>query len=197
MTGTVTRDASSNAGAAILQEFVSIASSRDMHLWTVPSDARHPLTTPNTLSTSPDVVAAMAAAITRITDRGHDLSETYGEMHRSGDRGSAGWPLGGGLGDLSGDANAVSSTLGDPILDPVTRGSSYIQAIAYRGTNGIEARTILTYSQYRTRRRPGRTTRPGSSRTSTGCGSRGRPTRSTTSSSTSSTSPVGEVPAQP
>ncbi len=69
-------------------------------------------------------------------------------MHYSGDRGSAGCPLGGGLGDLSGDANAVSSASGDRVLDPVTRGSSYIQAIAFRGKNGISARTILTYSQY-------------------------------------------------
>ena len=141
-------DATSNAGAAIFQEFVSVASSRDVDLWTVPFDPKKPLTTPNTLSTSQDVVDAMAAAIKRITDRGNDLTETYGELHRSGDRGSAGWPLGGGLGDLSGDANAVSSTLGDPILDPVTRGSSYIQAVAFRGKKDIEARTILTYSQY-------------------------------------------------
>ncbi len=141
-------DATSSAGAAIFQEFVAIASSRDVDLWEVPFSAKQPLTTPRTLSTSQDVVDAMAAAITRITDRGYDLTETYGEMHRSGDRGSAGWPLGGGLGDLSGDANAVSSTLGDPVLDPVTRGSSYIQAVAFRGRTGIQARTILTYSQY-------------------------------------------------
>jgi acyl-homoserine-lactone acylase len=141
-------DPTSNAGAAIFQEFVDVADERGVNLWTVPFDAQHPLTTPRTLSTSADVVDAMSAAITRITDRGHDLTETYGELHRSGDRGSAGWPLGGGLGDLSGDANAVSSTLGDPVLDPVTRGSSYIQAIAFRGRKDIVARTILTYSQY-------------------------------------------------
>lgn len=141
-------DPTSNAGAAIFQEFVDVADERGVNLWTVPFDAQHPLTTPRTLSTSADVVDAMSAAITRITDRGHDLTETYGELHRSGDRGSAGWPLGGGLGDLSGDANAVSSTLGDPVLDPVTRGSSYIQAIAFRGRKDIVARTVLTYSQY-------------------------------------------------
>jgi acyl-homoserine-lactone acylase len=141
-------DPTSNAGAAIFEEFVSIASSRKVSLWAVPFDKDHPLTTPRTLSTSQDVVDAMAAAITRVTDRGYDLSERYGELHRSGDRGSAGWPLGGGLGDLSGDANAVSSTIGDAILDPATRGSSYIQAVAFRGKTGIEARTILTYSQY-------------------------------------------------
>ncbi|CAI9418926.1 penicillin acylase family protein [Nocardioides sp. T2.26MG-1] len=141
-------DATSSAGAAIFQEFVALADQRDVRLWEVPFSAAQPLTTPRTLSTSQPVVDAMAAAIARVTDRDPDLTATYGELHRSGDRGSAGWPLGGGLGDLSGDANAVSSTLGDPVLDPVTRGSSYIQAIAFRGTEEVVARTILTYSQY-------------------------------------------------
>ena len=141
-------DATSNAGATIFQEFALVAGQRGVNLWEVPFSARKPLTTPHTLSTDPEVVDAMAAAIKRITDRGHTFDQTYGEMHRSGDRGSAGWPLGGGLGDTTGDANAVSSTLGDAVLDPVTRGSSYIQAIAFRGTSEIVARTILTYSQY-------------------------------------------------
>ena len=141
-------DATSSAGAAIFEEFMDVAGDRGVNLWAVPFSAQHPLTTPRTLSTSPDVVDALAAAVKRITDRGLDLGATYGSMHRSGDRGSAGFPLGGGLGDQSGDANAVSSTLGDPILDPVTRGSSYIQTIAFRGKTGIDAHTILTYSQY-------------------------------------------------
>ncbi|HEY0948945.1 penicillin acylase family protein [Nocardioides sp.] len=141
-------DATSNAGAAIFQEFVRVADQRDLTLWEVPFSPERPLTTPRTLSTAQPVVDAMTAAIELVTARDPDLASTYGELHRSGDRGSAGWPLGGGLGDLSGDANAVSSTLGDPVLDPVTRGSSYIQAIAFRGRARVQARTILTYSQY-------------------------------------------------
>jgi len=141
-------DATSNAGAAIFQEFVRVADQRDLTVWEVPFSPEQPLTTPRTLSTAQPVVDAMTAAIELVTARDPDLGSTYGELHRSGDRGSAGWPLGGGLGDLSGDANAVSSTLGDPVLDPVTRGSSYIQAIAFRGRTGLQARTILTYSQY-------------------------------------------------
>ncbi|MBI2243431.1 MAG: penicillin acylase family protein [Nocardioides sp.] len=141
-------DATSSAGAAIFQEFVRLADQRDVGLWEVPFSPAHPLTTPRTLSTAQPVVDALAAAIALVTDRDAGLTKTYGELHRSGDRGSAGWPLGGGLGDLSGDANAVSSTLGDPVLDPVTRGSSYLQAIAFRGRTGVDARTILTYSQY-------------------------------------------------
>ena len=141
-------DATSNAGATIFQEFALVAGQRDVNLWEVPFSPARPLTTPRTLSTAPEVVDAMRTAIERITARGHTFGQTYGEMHRSGDRGSAGWPLGGGLGDTTGDANAVSSTLGEAVLDPVTRGSSYIQAIAFRGRSEVVARTILTYSQY-------------------------------------------------
>jgi acyl-homoserine-lactone acylase len=141
-------DPTSSIGATIFQKFAQVASQRDVELWEVPFSAAKPLTTPNTLRTSDDVVDAMADAIAAITDRGYTLDQTYGDTHFSGDRGSAGWPLGGGLGDTTGDANAVSSTLGDAVLDPVTRGSSYIQAIAFRGKSEIVARTILTYSQY-------------------------------------------------
>jgi hypothetical protein len=42
---------------------------------------------------------------------------------------------------------AVSSTLDDPILDPVTRGSSYIQAIAFRGK--LVGSVHLTGGDYR------------------------------------------------
>ena len=142
-------DASSSAGAAIFEEFAYLASSRGVTLWKVPFDPDHPLTTPRTLSTDQTVVDTMADAIEKVTDRG-ELTDTYGDFHRSGDRGDPepGYPLGGGLGDTTGDANAVSSTLGDPVLDPVTRGSSYIQRIAFTGKTGIDAKTILTYSQY-------------------------------------------------
>ncbi|WP_395658398.1 penicillin acylase family protein [Nocardioides sp.] len=139
-------DPTSSAGAAIFEEFVRLASANKVSLWTVPFDADHPLTTPNTLSTGQAVVDTMKAAIETVTAR-FDLTDTYGDMHVSGDRGSAGWPLGGGLGDLSGDAN-VTKGGADPVLDPVTYGSSHIQAIAFTGKTGITARTILTYSQY-------------------------------------------------
>ena len=139
-------DPTSSAGAAIFEEFVRLASAHGVNLWQVPFDAAHPLTTPRTLSTDQAVVDTMTAAITAVTDR-FPLTATYGDMHVSGDRGSAGWPLGGGLGDLSGDAN-VTKGGSDPVLDPVNYGSSYIQRIAFRGKTGINARTILTYSQY-------------------------------------------------
>lgn len=141
-------DATSSAGATLFQLFMDVADERGLKLWEVPFSPKRPLTTPRTLSTAPEVVDAMTAAVERYSARGLGLDDTYGDAHRSGDRGSAEWPLGGGLGDLTGDANAVSSTLGDPVLDLVTRGSSYIQAVAFRGRTGIDARTILTYSQY-------------------------------------------------
>ena len=137
----------SSAGAGIFEEFVRYASLDGVNLWEVPFDAKHPFTTPRRLSTSPEVVTAMTEAITAVTDR-FDLTATYGDMHRSGDNSTAGWPIGGGLGNLSGDANATQSQTGDPVLDPITYGSSYIQAIAFVGKKDISARTILTYSQY-------------------------------------------------
>lgn len=139
-----TSNPTASSGAAIFQQFMNLVPRAA--LWEVKFDAKNPLTTPNTLSTAQPIVDAMAAAIERVEAKG--LDKTYGELHHSGDRGSAGWPMGGGLGDRTGDANAVSSTLGDPVLDPVTRGSSHIQSIAFVGTSEIDARTILTYSQY-------------------------------------------------
>ena len=101
----------SSAGAGIFEEFVRYASLDGVNLWEVPFDAKHPFTTPRRLSTSPEVVTAMTEAITAVTDR-FDLTATYGDMHRSGDNSTAGWPVGGGLGNLSGDANATQSQTG-------------------------------------------------------------------------------------
>ena len=138
-----------SVGAGIFQEFVRFASRDGVRLWEVPFSPSEPLTTPNTLSTAPEVVAAMTKAITAITDRGFAIDAPYGEMHRSGDRGDADAqiPVSGGLGNLSGDAN-VTQGGADPVLDPVTTGSSYIQAIAFVGESEIDARTVLTYGQY-------------------------------------------------
>lgn len=141
------RSDTTSVGAGIFQEFVRIASRDGVNLWDVPFDASKPLTTPRTLSTDQDVVDAMTEAINTITDAGFDLDQPYGDMHVSGDRGTAGWALSGGLGDISGDANVTRGSP-DAVLDPVTYGSSYIQRIAFVGKKGIDANTILTYSQY-------------------------------------------------
>jgi len=135
-------------GTAIFQEFVRFASADGVNLWKVPFDPKHPLTTPRTLSTAKPVVTAMREAIGTLTDAGVKLGAPYGSMHQSGDRGDeAGIPISGGLGNLSGDANATNGS-GDPVLGGVQQGSSYIQAIAFEGETGVDAHTVLTYSQY-------------------------------------------------
>ena len=68
----------------------------------------------------------------------------------AGDRGAPAIPLGGGLGDAAGNANALKSYLpeeNDDRYQPITYGSSHIQAIAFRKKGAPIARTILTYSQ--------------------------------------------------
>ena len=93
----------------------------------------------------------MAKAINTLTARGIDLTAPYGSMHQAADRGDEGAriPISGGLGSATGDANATSSSgTDDPVVGGVNVGSSYIQAIAFRGPKKVEARTVLTYSQY-------------------------------------------------
>lgn len=136
-----------SVGTAIFAEFMVRANADGVTLWEVPFDAKKPLTTPRRLSTSPAVVDTMAAAIQDLRDRDVDLSAPYGTMHYSGDRGDEGLflPLGGGLGNTTGDANAVSS---GGSVGAVVSGSSHIQAIAFRGKDRVVARTMLTYGQY-------------------------------------------------
>ena len=59
-------------------------------------------------------------------------------------------PLGGGLGDQAGNANALASkapTENSGFLKPSTYGSSHIQAISFLDGGGVDAHTILTYGQ--------------------------------------------------
>ena len=65
-------------------------------------------------------------------------------------RGAPPIPLGGGLGDEAGNANALASR--NPVANsgcvkPVTYGSSHIQAISFLDGGGVDAKTILTYGQ--------------------------------------------------
>ncbi|MFC7495816.1 MULTISPECIES: penicillin acylase family protein [unclassified Nocardioides] len=145
------RSDTTSVGTAIFQEFMRLAGADKVSLWEVPFSAKHPFTTPRTLSTAQPVVDTMAKAIKTLTDRGIDLRAPYGSMHQSADRGDEGEGIGvsGGLGNTTGDANAVSSSgTDDPVVGGVNVGSSYIQAIAFRGKREVEARTVLTYGQY-------------------------------------------------
>jgi acyl-homoserine-lactone acylase len=119
--------------------------------WTVPFDPADPMNTPRDLNErDPRVVQAMRDAIAAVRDRGVALDARWGELQVAGDRGAPPVPLGGGTGDALGNANALGSH--EPVQNadayrPVTYGSSHIQAIAFRGTDGLSARTILTYGQ--------------------------------------------------
>jgi acyl-homoserine-lactone acylase len=78
------------------------------------------------------------------------MDATWGEVQVSGDRGAPAIPLGGGLGDQAGNANALASkapTENSGFLKPITYGSSHIQAISFLPAGAVDAKTILTYGQ--------------------------------------------------
>jgi acyl-homoserine-lactone acylase len=119
--------------------------------WRVPFDPSHPVSTPRDLDeTNPQVVQAMKDAIAHLRSRNVPMNATWGSLQVAGDRGAPPIPLGGGLGDEAGNANALDSY--EPVqnkghLKPVTFGSSHIQAVSFLAQGGIDTRTILTYGQ--------------------------------------------------
>ncbi|WP_139977812.1 penicillin acylase family protein [Nocardioides litoris] len=120
-------------------------------LWVVPFSAADPLGTPRDLAdANPQVVAAMRDAIAALRRRGVAFDAPWGSLQVAGDRGAPALPLGGGNGDDAGNANALAAyepSANGRRFRPVTYGSSHIQAIAFTGRRGVDARTILTYGQ--------------------------------------------------
>jgi len=139
-----------SVGTHIFEEFIKRAPADA--LWEVPFSANDPFNTPRDLAeTNADVQAAMADAIAYLRDEGVPFDATWGSLQVAGDRGTGPIPLGGGLGDLAGNANALSSYTpkqNSNRFRPITYGSSHIQAIAFLDEGKVRARTILTYSQY-------------------------------------------------
>lgn len=136
-------------GNHIFEAFVKRAPT-GTNLWSVPFDAKDPINTPRGLKTDAPVVAAMQAAIDAVRDAGVPFDATWGSLQVAGDRGAPALPIGGGDGDLAGNANAVASRNPPANTDryqPVSYGSSHIQAISYLADGSVDARTILTYSQ--------------------------------------------------
>ena len=93
----------------------------------------------------------MKAAIEHVRSKGVAFDARWGSLQVAGDRGAPAYPIGGGNGDLAGNANAVASR--NPVANadrykPVTYGSSHIQAVSYLAGGSVDARTILTYGQY-------------------------------------------------
>ncbi|KRA38124.1 MULTISPECIES: penicillin acylase family protein [unclassified Nocardioides] len=138
-----------SVGTHLFEAFVERAPT-GTNLWSVPFDAKDPLNTPRGLKTGAAVVKAMQAAIDAVRAKGVPFDATWGSLQVAGDRGAPAYPLGGGNGDLAGNANAVASRNPAANTDrykPVSYGSSHIQAVAYLADGSVDARTILTYSQ--------------------------------------------------
>ncbi|GAA4810806.1 penicillin acylase family protein [Nocardioides caeni] len=139
-----------SVGTHIFEAFVQQAPTGNA-LWTVPFSKADPFNTPRGLKTTQPVVTAMQAAIDEVRDAGVAFDATWGSLQVAGDRGAPAFPLGGGEGDLAGNANALASR--DPIGNPgrykaINYGSSHIQSVSYLADGRVDARTILTYSQY-------------------------------------------------
>ncbi|MDO9455369.1 penicillin acylase family protein [Nocardioides sp.] len=149
------RSDTTSVGTHLFEEFITRAPADA--LWEVPFDASDPLGTPRDLAeTNPQVVAAMQDAIDFLRSRRVAFGAPWGRLQVAGDRGSPAIPLGGGLGDAAGNANALASRLPRDNTNrfrPITYGSSHIQSIAFL-KRGLSARTILTYSQYENPRSP-------------------------------------------
>ena len=144
------RSTKSSVGTHIFEEFLERAP--EGSLWEVPFDAADPFNTPRDLAeTSTDVRAAMQAAIDSLQAQKVPLDAKWGSLQVAGDRGARPIPLGGGMGDAAGNANALASYAPVQNRDrykPVTYGSSHIQAISFMNRGRVQARTILTYGQY-------------------------------------------------
>jgi acyl-homoserine-lactone acylase len=142
-------------GNHIFEEFVKRLPSAGLvpgpGIWTVPFDPADPVNTPRDLDeTNSDVIKAMKDAIAYLRSKDIAMDATWGSVQVAGDRGAPPIPLGGGLGDQAGNANALASrmpTANTDFLKPITYGSSHIQAVSFLPGGGLDAHTILTYGQ--------------------------------------------------
>ena len=119
--------------------------------WQVPFNENDPVNTPRDLNElDPQVIQAMKDAIAYLRSKNIAMNSTWGSLQVAGDTGAPPIPLGGGLGDEAGNANALASR--NPVTNsgkykPITYGSSHIQAISFLDGGGTDTKTILTYGQ--------------------------------------------------
>jgi acyl-homoserine-lactone acylase len=127
-------------------------------IWKVGFDKADPIGTPRDLDPSSQVaIKAMTDAIAYLRSRHIPMNATWGSLQVAGDRGAPSIPLGGGLGDQAGNANALASRSPQSNkgrYKPVSYGSSHIQAISFLSGGRVDARTILTYGQSENPRSP-------------------------------------------
>jgi acyl-homoserine-lactone acylase len=144
-----------SVGNHIFEEFVKRLPSKGLlpspRVWMVPFDPNDPLNTPRDLDEkSGAVIKAMKDAIGFLRAKGIPMDATWGSLQVAGDRGAPPIPLGGGLGDDAGNANALATagvTDNSGYFRPITYGSSHIQAVSFLTGGGDDAHTNLTYGQ--------------------------------------------------
>ncbi|HUP99783.1 MAG TPA: penicillin acylase family protein [Aeromicrobium sp.] len=114
-------------------------------------DENDPVDTPRDLDESnADVIKAMKNALEYLAAKNIAPDAPWGDVQVAGDDGADPIPLGGGDGDMAGNANALASR--NPVQNisfgkPITYGSSHIQAISFPAGQPVDAKTILTYGQ--------------------------------------------------
>src|SRR3954462_2879757 len=92
----------------------------------------------------------MKDAIAFLRSKNVAMNATWGSLQDAGDTGAPPIPLGGGLGDEAGNANALASR--NPVANsgaykPITYGSSHIQAISFLDNGAVDTKTIVTYGE--------------------------------------------------
>lgn len=126
-------------------------------VWRVQFSASDPVDTPRDLRvTQASVVKAMTSAIAYLRSKNVPMDAKWGDLQVAGDDGAPPIGLGGGDGDIPGNANAVQSKSPEQnsnYYKPITYGSSHIQAISFLPDGKVDAKTILTYGQTEDRTR--------------------------------------------
>jgi len=125
----------SSVGPIVFQKFINLGGSS---IWQNPWSAADPLNTPNTLKTDDATAAILKQAIDSVRADGN-LDKAWGTYNYRQLADGTQIPLGGG----PASAGLANVTNGKPVND----GSSHIQAIAFLPNGGVDARTMLTYSQ--------------------------------------------------
>jgi acyl-homoserine-lactone acylase len=145
-------DRTSNKGSRGYALFEAFAVRMPAGGYKVPFNANDPVDTPRDMDESNSaVITAMKDALAELAGKGIAPDAPWGDVQVAGDDGVDPIPLGGGDGDMAGNANAQASR--NPVQNnavgkkPVTYGSSHIQSIAFLPDGKVDAKTILTYGQ--------------------------------------------------
>lgn len=144
-------DRTSNKESVGYALFEAFATRMPANGYKVAFDADDPVDTPRDLNTtSSAVIKAMKDALAALRAKNVDPTTPWGELQVAGDDGADPIGLGGGDGDMAGNANALHSRTPErnsSYYKPITYGSSHIQAISFLPDGKVDAKTILTYGQ--------------------------------------------------